>query len=68
MTPPFDMDVRDTDFAIVEEGRRRLQKSAPALSSAQVDAWLSEVRRNRGELRLTVDGLVACYPREAARG
>jgi hypothetical protein len=53
-----------SDDALVSEGRRRLQRSAPNLTDRQFFDWLDRVRAAGARLELTPDSIVARYDRQ----
>jgi hypothetical protein len=55
-----------TELDILLEGRKRLRTSAPHITDAQFQAWAESSRQNSAEFALTLEGVVARYPRENA--
>ncbi|MEO8902206.1 MAG: hypothetical protein ABI488_10010 [Polyangiaceae bacterium] len=55
---PCDLDVRDADFAIVEEGRRRQRAGGTQLTDGQLATWLADGRARGARLTLSLDGLM----------
>ncbi len=52
-----------TDLELHAEAKRRVQRSMPSLSDAQWERWLASSLRAGAAIALTLDGCVACYPR-----